>query len=360
LTVQLRLLGSEIFEFSDSSVLSFEVERERLGFNIRDRYRKSVLLFFSRRFGRHQAMDAIIRQAVREEISRQNRNERNQTAAASYIYVTTNSSLRSTSVIRQSVRDEISRQDNKEPEKSAASSANAWKSATYSSIQRSTVSRLSGPLDRIRGQQKGKKRKIDNEHRIQIRWIHYGEKSQAFIRQKNAGGNRFASYSSSEAPTVEELKNKATALSFPDGKSPFSGQAHVMLLDVCNTTQTVIFEFLGDGTVDSYLKERGLYPSTTYLYLRLQHKDTILSEAAEETVGLASHRTSGDSKRIVCSVCSCTYLEGQEYIRFEQDREYETSRIADGESMFHWRPTSSCYGSNKIKLHSSTLKSWYS
>lgn len=191
-------------------------------------------------------------------------------AAASYIYATSNSS--STSVIRQSVRDEISRQNNKEPDKSAASSANAWKSATYCSIQRSTVSRLSGLLDRIRGQQKGKKRKIDKERRIQIRWIHYGEKSQAFIpvRRKNAGGNRFASYSSSEAPTVEELKNKASALSFPDGKSPFSGQAHVMLLDVCDTTQTVIFEFIGDGTVNSYLNERGLYPSTTYLYLRSQ------------------------------------------------------------------------------------------
>lgn len=272
MTVQLRFLGSATFEFSDSSVLTFEVDLERLGFNVRDTYRKSVLLFFSHRFGRHQAMDAIIRQAVREEISRQNRNEPSQTAAASYIYATSNSSLRSTSVIRQSVRDEISRQNNKEPDKSAASSANAGKSATYCSIQRSTVSRLSGLLDRIRGQQKGKKRKIDKERRIQIRWIHHGEKSQAFIpvRQKNAGGNRFASYSSSEAPTVEELKNKASALSFPDGKSLFSGQAHVMLLDVCDTTQTVIFEFLGDGTVNSYVKERGLYPSTTYLYLRSQ------------------------------------------------------------------------------------------
>ena len=64
---------------------------------------------------------------------------------------------------------------------------------TNSSIQRSTISRLSGLLDGIRGQQKGKKRQIDKEHRIQIRWIHYDEKSQAFIpvRQKNAGGNSF-------------------------------------------------------------------------------------------------------------------------------------------------------------------------
>ncbi|CAH3173977.1 unnamed protein product, partial [Porites evermanni] len=43
-------------------------------------------------------------------------------------------------------------------------------------------------------------------------------------------------------------------------------------------------------------------------------------------------RTSGESKRIVCSVCSCTYLEGEECVVFEQYREYETSRIADGGS----------------------------
>ena len=78
MTVQLQFLGSAISEFSDSSVLTFEVDRERLGLNVRDTYRKSVLLFFSHRFGRHQAMDAIIRQAVREEISRQNRNEPSQ------------------------------------------------------------------------------------------------------------------------------------------------------------------------------------------------------------------------------------------------------------------------------------------
>lgn len=41
---------------------------------------------------------------------------------------------------------------------------------------------------------------------------------------------------------------------------------------------------------------------------------------------------SGVCKRVVCSVCSCTLLEGEECIRCEQDREYEASRIADGGS----------------------------
>ena len=130
MTVQLRFLGSAISEFSDSSVLTFEVDRERLGFNVRDTYRKSVLLFFSHRFGRHQAMTLLLdRRFERKLVVRTGMNQAKK-AAASYIYATSNSS--STSVMRQSVRDEISRQNNKDSDKSAASSANAWKSATYS------------------------------------------------------------------------------------------------------------------------------------------------------------------------------------------------------------------------------------
>ena len=171
-------------------------------------------------------MDAIIRQVVQEEISCQKSNEQSQRAAASYS--TSNSSPCSTSVIRQAVQEEISRQNKKGPGESAASSTHACNSATSNSSQRSTVSRLSALLNRIRGQSKGKKRKIDKEHQIQIQGIHYSEKSQAFIPvcQKNSGGNHFVSYGTSEAPTVEDLKDKASALFFPGGKSPFAGQVH--------------------------------------------------------------------------------------------------------------------------------------
>ena len=81
-----------------------------------------------------------------------------------------------------------------------------------------------------------------------------------------------------EPPTVGEIKQKASALFFPEDKSAFAGPVDDMLLDVCDTTQTVIVEFPGDGTMESYLKENGLYPSTTYLYLRSQHKDTLFTE----------------------------------------------------------------------------------
>ena len=37
---------------------------------------------------------------------------------------------------------------------------------------------------------------------------------------------------------------------FPEGKSAFAGPVDDMLLNVRDTTQTVIVEFLGDGTIE--------------------------------------------------------------------------------------------------------------
>ena len=128
-------------------------------------------------------------------------------------------------IIRQTVREEIRRQDqnnNERVESASTSSKPASRAGSREANQR-TASRLSGLLDRIRGQTRGKKRKTDKEHRIQVRWIHYDEQSESFVpvRQKNGGGNRFVAYTASEPPTVEEVKQKATALFFPDGKSAF-------------------------------------------------------------------------------------------------------------------------------------------
>ena len=240
-------------------------------------------------------------------------------------------------IIRQTVRDEIRRQGQNNNE-GVESTSTSSRTASREANQR-TVSRLSGLLDRIRGQSKGKKRKTDKEHRIQVRWIHYDESSEIFVpvRQKNGGGNRYVAYTASEPPTVEELKQKATALFFPDGKSAFAGSVDDMLLDICDTTKTAIIRFPGEGTIESYLKENGLYPSTTFLYLRSQHQDTFFSqfeadeENLEQPVSLNTSQVVSDAgKRVVCSVCSCTYLEGEECIRCEQNREYESSRIADG------------------------------
>ena len=153
-------------------------------------------------------------------------------------------------IIRQTVREEIRRQgqNNNERDESASTSS---KAVRREANQR-TASWLPGLLEHIRGQSRGKKRKTDKEHRIQVRWIHYDEQSEIFVpvRQKNGGGNRFVAYTASEPPTVEQLKQKATALFFPHGKSAFAGSVDDMLLDICDTTQTAIIRFPGEGTIE--------------------------------------------------------------------------------------------------------------
>ncbi|PFX11732.1 hypothetical protein AWC38_SpisGene24435 [Stylophora pistillata] len=239
--------------------------------------------------------------------------------------------------LTHTVREEIRRQgqNNNERVESASTSS---KAASREANKR-TASRLSGFLDRIRGQSRGKKRKTDKEHRIQVRWIHYDEQAESFVPlgQMNGGGNRFVVYTALEPPTVEELKQKATALLFPEGRSAFVGAVDDMLLDICDRTRMVTIRFPGEGTIVSYLKENGLYPSKTHLYLRSQHQDTFFSQlkADEETferpVNLNASQVASDAGQcVVCSVCSCSYLEGEECVRCEQKREYELSRIADG------------------------------
>ena len=72
-------------------------------------------------------------------------------------------------VIRQAVQDELRRQSQR---------------------TECTERRPSGLLDRITKQPKGKKRKIRNkEYRIQMLWIHFDDKPKVFlpVHQRNGG-----------------------------------------------------------------------------------------------------------------------------------------------------------------------------
>ena len=132
-------------------------------------------------------------------------------------------------IIRQTVRDEIRRQGQNNNERVESISTSS-KAASHEANQR-TASRLSGLLDRIRGQSRGKKRKTGKEHRIQVRWIHYDEQSESFVpvRQRNGGGNRFVAYTALEPPTVEEVKRK------PQLCFPLTGKVLLLaLLTICS------------------------------------------------------------------------------------------------------------------------------
>lgn len=97
--------------------------------------------------------------------------------------------------------------------------------------------------------------------------------------------------------------------------------------------------------MEDYLKSNGLYPSSTYFYLRTQPRHLSNDEFEDSqgippmklesaptaccaTASTATHSTK-DVAREVCKTCSCTYEKGQTCIRCEQNHEYEESLRAD-------------------------------
>lgn len=136
----------------------------------------------------------------------------------------------------------------------------------------------------------------------------------------------------------------ASKLFFPEGKSVFAGSVDNMELSICNTTQTAIFYFPGEGTVDNFLKENGLYPSTTYLYFRSQPNDLIHAEFQDDLLqqnavdavcgepgSNISSATTTANQRIMCINCSCTYIEGQTCLICQQNSEFENCLLTDKE-----------------------------
>ena len=267
---------------------------------------------------RYINMDAVIKAAVRDELQRQAAEQSRQT--------------------QQQVREQAV-----QPRTSSATTSTGKRSSGQNLSSR-TVSRLSGLLDRVKKgaktSGKGKKRKIDKEHRIQVRWLHYNGKTKLFdsVRQKNGGGNRFVAYNASTPLTLNDLKIKASNLFFPEGNSVFAGPVDNMVLSICDITKTAIFDFPDDGTLDGYLKEKGLYPSTTYFFLRSQPKDTIDSEfevdspeeidTVNSAYGLKNTSDNDFSPAnqytvsSVCVDCSCAYLECGMCLSCQQNNDF--------------------------------------
>ena len=255
-------------------------------------------------------------------------------------------------IIRQTACEGMRRSASLVSERVASTEVESSDSATTGpTFSLQTVNRLSGLLNRIRNHgsnSSNKKRKIVKEHRIQVRWCHYDERKKEFItvRQKNGAGNRFIPYTDEEPIKLETLTEKARALFFPDGKNNFAGPIQEMNTWICNASGVAIFDFPDEGTVDDYLKKNGLYPSSTYFFLRTQPRHLLADEfessesigveslsTAEETSSVAFStvvgRTSTASDRKVCKVCGCSLKNGKTYLRCEQNHEYQQSLLAD-------------------------------
>ena len=231
-----------------------------------------------------------------------------------------------------------------------------------------SVNRLSGLLDRIRRNEGRRRKKCGGRyHRIQIRWIHYNSAQGRFdpVRQKNGGGNRFIEYSDTDPLTIEDTRSKAADVFFPGGENDFAGTVLDMRLEICDATRKVIDHFPGDGTLSNYLVANGLYPSTTYLYLKSKpwslckemQSSTNASPVAQKTPQLlqpptiyqtnhmrdqeaaaSSHHTvdaqplnsfSTDTL-LICQVCSCSYEEGSFCARCFEGEEFEELLQGDG------------------------------
>ena len=222
-----------------------------------------------------------------------------------------------------------------------------------------TVNRLSGLLHRIRNRSGGaastkqKKPKIDKQHRIQIRWLHYDKDKDKYtpVRNRYGGGNRYIAYMDSHPLTLQEIQERACELFFPKGQSHF-GSLEDMSKCVTNSAQEVILSFPGSGTISDYLNENGLYPSLTYFYLRTicinseedeqtsaqinsnsQLKESEAAHIVNQVIGLtpdtqySSEATASTASfpsggtvayfshpefRTVCPICCCTNLSDEE------------------------------------------------
>ena len=246
-------------------------------------------------------------------------------------------------VIKQAVREELRRHLNDPNPPTATSSSNDHNNSTdprpNNGRQGRMLNRMSDLVHRIRSRSQSstssgskiKKRKMERvkEHRIQVRWSHWNKAKCEFmpVKQKNGGGNRYIVYTDPPSLLLGELKQKAIDLFFPSGKNKYGGSADILSFTLCDATQAPVHEFPWDGTLNDYLKENGLYASTTYFYLRSKQKD--ISEYANGNVNDSDSQSESANNRVICDVCKCTYEEGDTCIRCEQNTEYEQSLIAD-------------------------------
>ena len=97
-------------------------------------------------------------------------------------------------IIKQAVREELLKQQNNKQDSNKEKGKNAGGSSGETSNRSTgterTVNRLSGLLSRIRnrtgaGTTSRKKTKMDKEHRIQIRWLHYDKDKEKFTPVRN-------------------------------------------------------------------------------------------------------------------------------------------------------------------------------
>ena len=84
--------------------------------------------------------------------------------------------------------------------------------STPSTFSSPMANQLSGLLNQIRHGSSGKsssnkKQKIEKQHRVQVRWMHYEQIKKTFapVREQNGAGNHFITYTNADPLKMEDL-----------------------------------------------------------------------------------------------------------------------------------------------------------
>ena len=171
------------------------------------------------------------------------------------------------SIIRKMVKEELamaSANSNVHQEQDTLSMASASSASRYPQI----ASRMNSLISKINGKSKSGKRKKPKPLTLQIKYMRdfYGEGTEV-VSVKNGGGIRFCSF---EDATFQDVLDKAVDVFFPNDINYFGEIRNETDFQILDCSESVI-ENPSELLVSDFLKERGMYPSKTFFYLKSSH-----------------------------------------------------------------------------------------
>ena len=107
----------------------------------------------------------------------------------------------------------------------------------------------------------------------------------------------------------QTLTEKVRVLFFPDAENNFACCTQEINTWISNASGVAVFDFPDDESVDDYLKKNGLYPSSTYFFLRTQPRHLSGTEfEGSEPTGAESLPTSEEWSSVAFSAVLKAYL----------------------------------------------------
>ena len=107
----------------------------------------------------------------------------------------------------------------------------------------------------------------------------------------------------------QTLTEKVRALFFPDAENNFACFTQEINTWISNASRVAVFDFPDDESVDDYLKKNGLYPSSTYFFLRTQPRHLSGDEfESSDPTGAESLPTSEEWSSVAFSAVLKAYL----------------------------------------------------